>query len=101
MSQTFIRRYAAAGRPWFTFHRDKGPLTVNVALADDACHRGGRLLGLVEGEVRVIERCEGEATVHLSTLLHGVSRTLPGGKCEARYALIVFYRDEASGRKVE
>ena len=101
VSQTFIRRYAAAGRPWFTFHRDKGPLTVNVALADDACHRGGRLLGLVEGEVRVIERCEGEATVHPSTLLHGVSRTLPGGKCEARYALIVFYRDEASGRKVE
>ena len=32
ISQIFARRYTASGRPWFGFHRDKGPLTVNVAL---------------------------------------------------------------------
>lgn len=93
VSQTFIRRYACYERPWFGFHRDTGPLTVNVALADDACHRGGRLLGVMEGAVQEIERREGEATIHPSTLLHGVSRMLSGGMSDARFSLIVFYRE--------
>ena len=93
VSQTFIRRYARYERPWFGFHRDTGPLTVNVALADDCCHRGGRLLGVMEGAVKEIERREGEATIHPSTLLHGVSRMLSGGTSDARFSLIVFYRE--------
>ena len=88
IAQMFVRRYSCTGRPWFSFHRDTGPLTVNVALTDDACHEGGRLLALFDGRVRAIERDEGEATVHPSTLLHGVSR-MRGG---VRYSLIVFYR---------
>ena len=86
--QVFARRYTSSGRPWFGFHRDTGPLTVNVALASDAWHEGGRLLGLYGGRVQLIERDEGEATVHPSTLLHGVNR-MTGG---VRYSLIVFYR---------
>ena len=70
------------------FHRDKGPLTVNVALSADDWHDGGRLLALCEGRVQAIPREEGEATVHPSTLLHGVSR-MRGG---ARYSLICFFK---------
>lgn len=100
VSQIFVRRYAPSQRPWFGFHRDTGPLTVNIALADDACHRGGRLLGIMDGAVHEIERQEGEATIHPSTLLHGVSRMLPGGTSDARYSLICFYR-EREGREEE
>ena len=88
ISQVFVRRYARGERPWFTFHRDRGPLTVNVALASDDGHEGGALLALFDGAVRRVERHEGEAVVHPSTLLHGVSR-MRGG---VRYSLIVFYR---------
>ena len=88
--QVFARRYTAAGRPWFGFHRDKGPLTVNIACGPDANHEGGRLLALYDGEVRAIERLEGEATVHPSTLLHGVNRMQRG----VRYSLICFYREQ-------
>ena len=85
--QAFIRRYTPSGRPWFNFHQDTGPLTVNIALADDRAHHGGTLLALYDGRVRAIERQEGEATVHPSALLHGVSR-IRGG---VRYSLIVFW----------
>ena len=87
--QMFARRYTKHERPWFGFHRDKGPLTVNVACSSDAYHEGGKLLGLLNGRVEVIHREEGEAIVHPSTLLHGVSR-MEGG---VRYSLIIFYRE--------
>ena len=93
ISQVFVRRYALGTRPWFTFHRDKGPLTVNVALASDTGHEGGRLLALVDGEVRAVERAEGEALIHPASLLHGVS-SMRGG---ARYSLIVFFRTGVGG----
>lgn len=96
ISQIFIRRYAHTARPWFGFHRDTGPLTVNVALADDSLHQGGRLLGLMDGEVRLIERREGEGTVHPSTLLHGVSRMLEG---PPRFSLICFYREQQAKQR--
>ena len=35
--------------------------------------RGGRLLALYDGAVQVVERAEGEATVHPSTLMHAVT----------------------------
>jgi hypothetical protein len=63
-------------------------LTVNVALADDASFEGGRLLALFDGQVRAVERAQGEATVHPATLLHGVGR-MTGG---VRYSLILFFR---------
>jgi len=85
--QCFVRRYTPMTRPWFTFHTDAAALTANIALSDDDAHRGGRLLALLEGEVCCIARAEGEATIHPSTLLHGVSR-MTGG---VRFSLIVFY----------
>ena len=62
-------------------------LTVNVALSSDAAHGGGRLLGIFQGRVHRLEREEGCATVHPSTMMHAVSRMTHG----ARYALIVFF----------
>ena len=49
--------------------------------------RGGRLVALYNGAVRTITRGEGEATVHSSSLMHGVTRTLAG----ERYSLIMFF----------
>ena len=48
-------------------------------LASDSSHEGGRLLALCDGRVQAIERLEGEAIIHPSTLLHGVSRMRKGG----------------------
>lgn len=49
-----------------------------------------RRLALIGDEGLVaLERGEGEATVHPSELLHGVTRMRGGG---VRYSLIVFYR---------
>jgi predicted 2-oxoglutarate/Fe(II)-dependent dioxygenase YbiX len=62
-------------------------VTVNVALTDEAEHTGGRLLALYGGRVQEISRREGDATIHSSSLLHGVSRTVRG----IRYSFIMFY----------
>lgn len=88
----FARRYSADtpndDQPLTSFHFDSAAVTVNVALTDDATLAGGgRLLGLVGGAVRAIERGEGEATVHSSSLLHGVTRVREG----VRYSLIMFF----------
>lgn len=85
--EIFIRRYTPTTRPWFPFHKDRSALTVNVALSSDAAHGGGRLLGIFQGRVHRLEREEGCATVHPSTMMHAVSRMTHG----ARYALIVFF----------
>ena len=62
-------------------------MTVNVALSSDADVDGGRLLGVYDGKVHNIERGEGDATVHSSALLHGVTRMRRG----VRYSLILFF----------
>ena len=85
--QIFARRYSPLTRPWFTFHTDVAALTANVALCSSSAHQGGTLLALFEGAVHAIERDEGEATVHPSTLLHGVTR-MQGGQ---RYSLLLFF----------
>ena len=86
----FARRYSADtfgdDQPWTSFHFDNAHTTVNVALSADHAP-GGRLLGVYDGAVRVIERAEGDATVHSSSLLHGVSRMCEG----VRHSLIMFY----------
>eukprot|EP00965_Chrysotila_dentata_P112529 3719729-Pleurochrysis_carterae.AAC.1 len=89
--QMFARRYSEGTRPWFNLHRDRAALTANVALSPDAAHTEGRLLALVNGRVLEIQRDEGEATVHPSALLHGVSRMRSG----ARYSLIIFFEPAA------
>lgn len=85
-AEIFIRRYTADTRPWNPFHTDTAAVTVNVALIDDLLFEGGRLLACYEGAVRSLIRTEGEATVHASTLLHGVSMMRFG----VRYSLIIF-----------
>ncbi len=83
----FARKYTAAGRPWFGLHQDEAALTVNVALSDDRQTTGGRLVGLFGGGVQEVVREEGEATVHSSSLVHGVTRVTAG----VRYSLIMFW----------
>ena len=90
IQRAFVRRYAAVERCWFSFHRDTAELTANVALASDQQHDGGKLLVLLGEEgLLAVERGEGEATVHPSSLMHAVTRMSGGG---VRYSLIVFYR---------
>ena len=86
--QFFVRRYSSETRPWIPFHCDTVSVTLNVALNDDCEFCGGTLLALCGGEVRAIQRAEGEATVHRSALLHAVTRMQAGGS--PRYSLVVF-----------
>ena len=81
----FIRRYAPSTRPWNPFHTDTSAVTINVALNDDADFAGGRLLCCYDGSVRVVERTEGEATIHAATLLHGVSLLTSGVRYRCRH----------------
>ena len=96
LKECFIRRYCAGTRPWIPFHTDAYEVTVNVALGSDDAFGGGALLGVYGGEVRAICREEGDATVHSSKLLHGVTAMARG----VRYSLIVFFdrKGTASGR---
>lgn len=87
LQECFVRRYSLSTRPWIPFHPDRYELTINVALSADSNHKGGRLLGVFGGAVQPIERAEGEATVHNSSLLHGVTRMTSG----TRYSLICFF----------
>jgi hypothetical protein len=84
----FARRYAAVdGCPWCPFHFDVSSHTVNVALSDDSAHKGGRLLVVFDGRIHRLERREGCATVHPSSLLHAVSRMTAG----VRYSLLILF----------
>lgn len=86
----FLRRYSAAadGDQLLTsFHMDTADVTVNVALTDDAQIEGGVLLGVYGHGVHSIVRAEGDATVHSSSLLHGVTRMRAG----TRYSMIMFH----------
>lgn len=74
---------------WFGFHFDRASFTVNIALSSDGSHGGGDLLAVVAGRLQRCERSEGTATMHASTLLHGVTRMTRG----ERYALVMFYRE--------
>ena len=88
----FCRRYScdAADQLLTSFHADRAALTVNVALTSDEETVGGTLLGVYGGAVRPLRRGEGDATVHSSALLHGVTRMLEGTRC----SLILFYAQE-------
>lgn len=85
--EIFIRRFSAATRPWIKMHADVAAVTVNVALSDEDDSSRGRLLTVYDGAVRAIDRRAGDATVHPSSLLHGVSRMVEG----QRHTLIMFF----------
>jgi len=92
LAGSFARRYVADAsgheQPLTSFHFDSAALTVNVALSADADVDGGRLLGVYDNAVHCIDRRAGDATVHSSSLLHGV--TCMRGK-GIRYSLILFF----------
>ena len=85
--ELFVRRYSRATRPLLNFHRDACAVTVNVALSADEAHTGGRLLAVLDDEVQLIVRDEGEATVHPSDVLHAVTAVEAG----VRYSLLLFF----------
>ena len=95
MTEAFVRRYTPTSRPWHPFHQDRAYVTVNVALSDDAAHSGGRLVGLFSDGAVAFERAEGGATVHLSRIVHGVTRMTSG----VRYSLICFLGHEPAVRR--
>ena len=88
LMEMFIRRYSLGTRPWFPFHPDAHELTINVELSPTGSYSGGALLGAFGGEVQIIRRAEGDATIHNSKLLHAVTRMVQG----TRYTLIAFFR---------
>jgi predicted 2-oxoglutarate/Fe(II)-dependent dioxygenase YbiX len=87
LRECFVRKFSAETRPWIKMHADVAAVTINVALSSEVDASGGRLLGVFNGAVRAIERRAGDATVHSSSLLHGVSRMTTG----ERYTLILFF----------
>ena len=87
--EMMVRRYTRDTRPWIQFHCDKAAITVNIALAADELHTGGRLICVIDDELQIVERAEGEATVHPSSLLHAVT-AMRGSGC-TRYSLIIFF----------
>ena len=83
-----VRRYCSDKRPWmFEFHRDACAVTVNVALASDEDHCGGRLLLALSDGLAQLSRAEGDCTAHLSSVLHAVSAVKAG----VRYSLLIFH----------
>ena len=85
--RAFARAYGPDTRPHLRLHTDACDFTVNVALADDAAHDGGRLALLHSGAVHAAARAEGEATVHKWNVAHGVTAVTRG----TRYSLIIFF----------
>ena len=94
--EIFVRRFSASTRPWIKLHADVAAVTVNVALTADGddpttgdeTDGGGRLLAVYDGAIRTVARQAGDATVHPSSLLHGVGRMAEGA---TRYTLILFF----------
>ena len=66
------------GRCW---RRVRGRAVARVAVAADAAHEGGRLHVVAEDEHRIVERDEGEATVHGQDVMHAVSSMQPSTSC--------------------
>jgi hypothetical protein len=53
-------------------------LTLNISLSQRGAYEGGVLYCVAGGGVQALDRDEGDATIHNSTLLHGVSRLEAG-----------------------
>ena len=92
--EVLVRRYSRSTRPWIEFHRDRAAYTVNVALADDSAHDGGRLVCVVDGRLVPYERCEGEATCHTASVLHAVT-AMQGST--VRYSCVCFFHADDDG----
>jgi predicted 2-oxoglutarate/Fe(II)-dependent dioxygenase YbiX len=85
--RAFARAYGPDKRPHLRLHTDASDYTVNVALADDDQHEGGRLAMLHSGALHAAARAEGEATVHRWSVAHGVTAVTRG----TRFSLILFF----------
>ena len=85
--RAFARAYGPDKRPHLRLHTDASDYTVNVALADDGQHEGGRLAMLHSGALHAGPRAEGEATVHRWSVAHGVTAVTRG----TRFSLILFF----------
>ena len=101
LAGAFARRYSIQThqheQPLTSFHFDSAAMTVNVALTSDTRDiEGGRLLGVYGGAIQPILRAEGEATVHSSSLMHGVTLVRRG----TRYSLIMFFGSASPSAKV-
>lgn len=79
-------------RPWIGFHTDLSTVTVNVALSADTSHKGGHLHAILEGKHQIVEREEGEATVHTDDVMHGVSAMRGGERCAFLILFFLFLR---------
>uniref|UniRef100_A0A7S4ETK5 Uncharacterized protein n=1 Tax=Chrysotila carterae TaxID=13221 RepID=A0A7S4ETK5_CHRCT len=95
--EIFLRKFSAKTRPWIKLHADVATVTVNVALGTEDGSSSGGLLGVFGGKVHTIPRAIGEATVHPSTLVHGVSRMLESA--DTRYTLIIFFKQNVSAQE--
>lgn len=86
--EIFVRRYSCApSRPWLPFHGDRARITVNISISAPGSHTGGCLLAAIDGAIVSIPREEGQATVHNSALLHGVTKLTSG----SRHSLLIFF----------
>lgn len=86
-----VREYARGRRPWIRLHHDTAAITVNVALHADAEFEGGQLVTVLDGALKTVVRAAGEATVHSSALVHGVTAVRGTG---VRHTLILFFYAE-------
>jgi hypothetical protein len=80
-----LRRCEPEGR-CIGFHLDVSERVVQVALNDDNCYTGGRLMFLIgDGKVVVPKRPAGSYTIHNRFVVHGVSEHTTG----LRYGLFL------------
>lgn len=91
-----VREYSRRTRPWIRLHHDSAAITVNIALSEDADVDGGALVAVLDGAVRRMVRSAGEATIHSSTLVHGVTSVT--GE-HPRHTLILFFYAEADAMR--
>ena len=89
-----MRRASAAGQciPWHCDNVAVHKVSVQIALNDDSEYEGGRVVFLSKLGALIPKRAAGTATVHDSTVVHGVTRMGEG----VRYSLFLL-DPEASG----
>lgn len=86
----FLRKYTTDTRPFIPFHVDSNAWTGNIAINADTEYEGGNLIVASSGELKVVERKQGDATIHDNKIAHGVSSMISG----TRYSLILFFDRE-------
>lgn len=88
-----LRRYRTFtdndSRSSLGFHVDSSAYTANICLSPPDSHTGGSLHIAAESRlIKYASRGEGDATVHIGEVVHGVERVVSG----ERYSLLVFFQ---------